>query len=397
MLTSKRGKPMEKLGVAIIGTGNIAPAHVNGYLASQNLCEIRALCDIYPTKAEKLAKRGNLGEQVTITKAYYELMNREDIHLVSLCLPPSLHCQVAVDFLEAGKHVIVEKPMAPSLAECDRMIEAQKKSGKILSVISQNRFRTAPMRVKQLLDQGALGRVLFARVNSMWWRGSAYYDLWWRGTYEKEGGGCTLNHAVHQIDMLQWLIGVPDQVVSVMNNVNHGNSEVEDVSLSILSYPNMVAEINSCLVDHDEKQEFFLATEKASIGIPWYVKSVKQLPNGFYEPNPETEEELNALYESLPSLMAEGHEAQLENVLQAVIDGTEPLVTGEEGRKAVELICAMYKSSTEHKSVSLPLVKDDPFYTTEGMLERMVRYHKKLRSVENLEDSGEISLGTMGK
>ncbi len=95
--------------------------------------------------------------------------------------------------------------------------------------------------------------------------------------------------------MLQWLIGVPDQVVSVMGNVDHSNSEVEDVSLSILSYPNMVAEVNSCLVDHDEKQEFFLATEKASVGIPWYVKSAKQLPNGFIQPNPETEVELKCI------------------------------------------------------------------------------------------------------
>ncbi|NLE15295.1 MAG: Gfo/Idh/MocA family oxidoreductase, partial [Spirochaetales bacterium] len=277
---------MKKLGVAIIGAGNIAPAHIRGYQNSHELCEIKGLCDIYPEKARKLSNRFGLSD-VSIVEDYHSLLDRQDIDLVSLCLPPSQHCQATVDFLSAGKHVIVEKPMAPSLDECDLMIAAQQRSGKVLSVISQNRFRTAPMRVKQLLDEGALGRVLFTRVNSMWWRGSNYYDLWWRGTYEKEGGGCTLNHAVHQIDILQWLIGMPDSVVSVMSNVNHTNSEVEDVSLSILSYPGSVAEVNASLVDHDEKQEFFFAAEKASIGIPWYVKSVKQLPNGFYEPNPE--------------------------------------------------------------------------------------------------------------
>jgi len=386
---------MKKLGVAIIGAGNIAPAHIRGYQYSHELCEIKALCDIYPEKARKLSDRFEL-PQASIVEDYQNLLGRDDIDLVSLCLPPSQHCQAAVDFLSAGKHVIVEKPMAPSLAECDRMIAAQQASGKVLSVISQNRFRTAPMRVKQLLEDGVMGRVLFARVNSMWWRGSNYYDLWWRGTYEKEGGGCTLNHAVHQIDILQWLIGVPDSVVSVMSNVNHTNSEVEDVSLSILSYSDSVAEVNASLVDHDEKQEFFFAAEKASIGIPWYCKSVKQLPNGFYEPNPAMESELEKLYQSLPSLPVEGHEAQLENVLKAVLDGSQPLVTGSEGRKAVELICAMYKSSTEGVRVALPLAKDDPFYTTEGMLARMVRYHKKGKSVENLEDS-EISHGTMGK
>ena len=386
---------MKKLGVAIIGTGNIAPAHLMGYLNLKSLCELVSLCDIYVDKAKHLAQRGEL-TQLTLTDDYHELMDREDIDVVSLCLPPSLHCQVAVDFLRAGKHVIVEKPMAPSLAECDRMIEAQKASGKVLSIISQNRFRTAPMRMKTLLEQGQLGRVLFARVNSMWWRGSNYYDLWWRGTYEKEGGGCTLNHAVHQIDILQWLIGMPDAVVSVMSNVAHSNSEVEDVSLSILSYQQTIAEVNASLVDHDEKQEFFFATERASVGIPWVAKSVKQRPNGFFEPNPEQEDVLNKLYTSLPSLPVEGHQAQIENILLAIGEGKEPLVTGEEGRKAVELICAMYKASTLHTVVTLPLEKDDSFYTTEGMLARMVRYHKKSKSVENLEES-EISLGAMGK
>lgn len=380
---------MKKLGVAIIGTGNISSTHLRSFLAASDLCEVKALCDLYPHKAQALAAKGNL--VVSITDDYHTLLDRDEIDLVSLCLPPSIHAQVASDFLDAGKHVLVEKPMAPSLEACDRMIEAQERSGKILSVISQNRFFTAPMRVKQLIDDGALGRILFARVNSMWWRGSNYYDLWWRGTYEHEGGGCTLNHAVHQIDILQWLIGFPTSVYSVMRNVNHTNSEVEDLSISILSYPSMVAEVNATLVDHDEKQEFFFAAEKASVGIPWYVKSVKQLPNGFYEPNPVEELRFDTLYEDLEELTLTGHEAQVRDVLSAIIEDKPPLVSGVEGRKAVELITAMYKSSTEGAVVNLPLGKDDPFYTLEGMLPKMNRFYKKSKSVENLED-GEITL-----
>ncbi|MCK9549001.1 MAG: Gfo/Idh/MocA family oxidoreductase [Sphaerochaeta sp.] len=384
---------MKKLGIAIIGCGNIAPAHLEGYGHLPSMCEVRALCDLYTDKAQRLATRFNL-EGCTITADYRDLLARDDIAVVSLCLPPSAHCQVTVDFMDAGKHVIVEKPMAPSLAECDVMIEAQQKSGKILSVISQNRFRVAPMRIKEMLDRGLFGNVLLSRVNSMWWRGSNYYDLWWRGTYEKEGGGCTLNHAVHQIDILQWLIGMPKSVLSVMGNVAHTNSEVEDVSMSILRYDGMLAQVNSSLVDHDEKQEFFFAAEAASFAIPWHVKAVEQLPNGFFKPNPAQEAALNAHYAALPTLAVEAHSAQIEDVLLSVQRGTAPLVDGTEGRKAVELITAMYKSSTEGHEVALPLAADDPFYTTEGMMARMVRYHKKLKSVENLEES-EITLGTM--
>lgn len=177
---------MERLGVAILGAGNIASAHIEGYQSLSHLCRIQALCDIYPEKAHALAETFGL-TGVTVTDAYATLLDRADIHLVSLCLPPSLHAQAAVDFLRAGKHVICEKPMASSLQECDQMIAAQKESGKILSIISQNRFRTAPMRMKALLEKGLLGDVYFARVNSMWWRGSNYYNLWWRGTWEKEG------------------------------------------------------------------------------------------------------------------------------------------------------------------------------------------------------------------
>lgn len=386
---------MKRLGVAIVGMGNIARAHIEGFKNLSDLCDLKALSDIYPQKALKLATQFGLAGAVVV-EDYKALLDRQDIQLVSLCLPPSLHCQIAVDFLEAGKHVICEKPMAPSLEECDHMIEAQKKSGKILSIISQNRFRTAPMRMKALLEQGHLGKVLLARVNSMWWRGSKYYDLWWRGTWEKEGGGCTLNHAVHQIDILQWLIGMPSFVTSVMTNVAHQNSEVEDVSISILQYPSLIAEVNATLVDHDEKQEFFFATEKASVGIPWRVKSVKQLPNGFFEANPKQEEDLQKLYDGMAVMETEGHEAQLADVLNAIQGGRAPLVTGEEGRKAVELVTAMYKSSTEHASVSLPLDKDDPFYHKDSMLALVPRYFKKTASADNLED-GTISLGTMGK
>lgn len=210
------------------------------------------------------------------------------------------------------------------------------------------------------------------------------------------GGGCTLNHAVHQIDILQWLIGMPQSVTSVMSNVAHSNSEVEDLSISVLRYPGMVAEVNASLVDHDEKQEFFFATEKASVGIPWMVKAVKQRPNGFFDPNPEQEQELQNTYDSLDSMDIEGHKAQLRDVLLAITEGKNVLVTGEQGRNAIELITAMYKSSTEHRTVELPLAEDDPFYTKDSMLLRVPRYYEKLVSMENLQEST-ISLGSMEK
>lgn len=381
---------MQTLGVAIIGCGGIAKAHIEAYQQLSQMCEIRALCDIYPHKMGNLKQLYSL-ENVFETEDYHQVLNRPDIQLVSICLPPSLHCQVSVDSLKAGKHVLCEKPMAPSLSECDLMIQAEKESGRKLSIVAQNRFKTDAMHMKTLLSEGLLGKVLLARVNSMWWRGSNYYDLWWRGTYEKEGGGCTLNHAVHQIDILLWLLGMPESVYSVMANVAHTNSEVEDLSLSILSYEGMLAQVDAALVDHDEKQEFFFACERASVGIPWMIKACKQRPNGFFDPNPQQEEKLQYYVQGLPILGRERHAGQIENVMRSILEQEDLLVTSQDGRNAVELISAMYKSATLRQNVVLPLQPDDPFYTQEGMLNHAVRYHKKLKSVDNLKDA-EITL-----
>lgn len=381
---------MQTLNVAIIGCGGIAKAHIEAYQLLGQGCVIRALCDIYQQKMESLKEHYLLGN-VFMTEDYHQLLKDDDIQLVSVCLPPSLHCQVSVDCLLAGKHVLCEKPMAPSLSECDLMMQAEQKSGKLLSIVAQNRFKTDAMRMKTLFEEGKLGKVLLARVNSMWWRGTKYYDLWWRGTYEMEGGGCTLNHAVHQIDILLWLLGMPKSVYSVMANVGHPNSEVEDVSLSLLSYEGMLAQIDTSLVDHDEKQEFFFACEKASVGIPWMLKACKQRPNGFLDPNPEQAETLQSYVQSLPELDTQRHAAQIEDVVHAILQRKAPLVTSQDGRNAIELISAMYKSATFAQNVVLPLQPDDPFYTQEGLQKYAIRYHKKQKSMENLEDA-EITL-----
>lgn len=382
---------MKKVGIAIIGTGAIAPAHLKGYLMFPDLCEIKALCDIYPEKAQKLAKEYSL--EVLITSDYTALLDRDDIDAVSICLPPYLHSQVSIACLKAGKNVLCEKPMAASLEECDQMISAQEESGKLLSIVSQNRFRTPMMKMKTLLDSGIAGKINYIAVNSLWWRGPSYYDLWWRGTWEHESGGCTINHAVHQIDILQWLIGIPQSITSVMANVAHPNSECEDLSLSILKYPKMLAEVNASIVNHDGQQEFVFQTEKARLSIPWVLAAVKAKNNGFPEPNTEVENTIQKAYEALPSLSVEAHPAQIQNFLKAILNREKLFIDGVEGRKVIELISAIYKSASLHVNVTLPLDSSDIFYHKDTMIQAVPKFHKKTKSIENFE-SNEISLGS---
>jgi len=377
--------------VAIIGTGAISGAHIEAYLQFPQRCKIVALCDLNPDKAE--AKRAQYGLDARVVSDYRELF-QDGIDLVSLCLPLYVHAPATIDFLKAGSHVIVEKPMASSLKECDEMIEAAKHSGKLLSVIAQNRFRNPIMKLKQVLDSGLAGRILHAQADSLWWRGHCYYDLWWRGTWEKEGGGPTLNHAVHHIDGLLWMLGRPSEVLASMTNVAHDNAEVEDLSIAILKYPSgALGQLTSSVVHHGEEQQYVFQGERARISAPWRVAASTSLPNGFPERNRALEEEIQRYDDGLPKLPYEGHTGQIENVLNAIEHGTSLMIDGESGRSTLELIMSIYKSASTGMAVKLPLQPDDPFYTREGVLQSVPYFYPKTKSVEHLADVG-ITLGS---
>lgn len=377
--------------VAIIGTGAISTAHIEAYLQFPDRCKITALCDLYPEKAA--AKRTQFGLDAKVVSDHRELLDG-DIDLVSICLPPYVHAPVTIDFLNAGSHVIVEKPMASSLKECDEMIEAAKRSGKLLSVVAQNRFRGPIMKLKQVLDSGLAGKILHAQVDSYWWRGHCYYDLWWRGTWEKEGGGPTLNHAVHHIDGLLWMLGRPSEVKAYMSNVAHDNAEVEDLSIAILKYPSgALGQLTSSVVHHGEEQQYVFQGEHARISAPWRVTASISKPNGFPERNEALEQEIQRYYDELPKLEYEGHAGQIENVLDAIEQGAPLLIDGESGRSTLELIMSIYKAASTGETVKLPLQPDDPFYTREGLLKHVPYFYQKSASVENFADVG-ITLGS---
>lgn len=369
------------LKVAIIGAGAISGAHIEAYLKFGDRCEIVAVSDIYQEKAQQLIERFKLSAKAV--KEYHELLH-EDIDLVSVCTPPYTHAPIAVEFLEAGKHVIVEKPMASSLEECDQMNEAATRSGSILSVVAQNRFKSPMMNLKMMLDRDLIGKIVHVQVDSFWWRGHCYYDLWWRGTWEKEGGGCTLNHAVHHIDALLWMMGKPKELQSFMTNVSHDNAEVEDLSVAMLRYPDgALAQITSSVVHHGEEQQLIFQGSKARISAPWRVKASLSTANGFPAPNESLEEEIQSIYDHLPAVKHEGHAGQIDNVLTAIETGSPVLVDGVSGRDTLELIVGIYKSASLGVKVQLPISPLDPFYTRAGIQAQAVHFFEKNNTIEN--------------
>lgn len=373
------------LKVAIVGTGAISPLHIEGFLSFSDEVTITALCDIYPEKAERIAKRFNL--DVAIYDNHETMLENEQLDLVSVCTPPYVHAEIAIDAMKAGAHAVVEKPMASSLKECDEMNQTAKETGKLLSIISQNRFTNPMWKLKDMLDQKAIGKVLHTQVDSFWWRGHNYYDLWWRGTWEKEGGGCTLNHAVHHLDIFKWLNGMPDEITAVMSNVAHDNAEVEDLSIAIGKYSDgTLATLTSSVVHHGEEQQLVFQGEEGRLSAPFQVYASKAKENGFPEEDTGKMQRLTRQYDALDDLTYEGHTGQLNNVIQSILGKEELVVDGIQGKETLELIMAIYASSQSGEKVTLPLKDTHPFYTKEGVLEKAPRFYEKTGSVDNFED-----------
>lgn len=380
--------------VAIIGTGGISHAHIGAYLKFPERCKIVALVDIIPGKAQKVKEQYGLDCDVYLD--HHEILPL-DIDLVDVCTPPFVHAEISINAMKAGKNVVCEKPMAASLEECDAMLKARDESGKKLSIIAQNRFRKEIRNLKALLDSGMAGPVRHAQIDSFWYRAHCYYDLWWRGTWEKEGGGCTLNHAVHHIDMLGWMMGRPKRVISMLANTAHDNAEVEDLSVSVMEYEGALATVTASVVHHQEEQQVVFQCEKAKIAAPYGVYASVPQPNGFplKDPDETFRQQVDAYLATLPEIPYEMHAGQLESVIASLENDTEMAIGGEDGKLALELITAIYKAGATGMPVKMPIGADDPFYTVEGIRASVPHFYEKTTSVTEL--NGEISFGGFGK
>ena len=372
------------LKVMIVGAGAIAPAHIEGFLSFPERVEITHISNPTVAKAEALIEK--YGLKAGASSLFDEQLDAVDI--VSICSPPSTHRDLAVKALEAGKHVLLEKPMAMSLGECDQILAAAEKGNALISVVAQSRFISSISNTMKIIHKGDYGKLLFSQINSFWWRGQSYYDLYWRGLWESEGGGCTLNHAVHHIDLLLWAKGLPVEVNSFLTNLNHQNSEEEDLSMSILKYADgTMSQINASLIHHGEEQKLDFQMEKASVSIPFAVKASTPRSNGFPMDDEDTINKLSDEYKNLPDLKFEHHAGQVGNFLDAIEKGTPLAVSGKDGRNSIELISAVYKSAFTGSGVKLPLKKDDPYYSFPSRVEDATRFHKKTKSVKGFDDS----------
>jgi len=352
----------------IIGCGKVAHLHAQ---ALQNLEE----SDFTAVFSRTLKKAIDFGDQYAV-RGYYnitQMIQEEKLDLVIVCTPHPNHLDPTNEALEAGAHVLVEKPLASSLEDCDAMITTAKKYGRKLGVISQRRWYESVIRVKKAIKDGKIGKPVLGTVNMLGWRDENYYnsDLW-RGTWKHEGGGVLVNQAPHQLDVLQWFMGDIDEVYGSWANMNHPYIEVEDTALAIVKFKG--GGLGNIIVSNSQKPGIYgkiqiHGSNGASVGVQpeggamfiagmsniaeppvndlWTIPGEEQLLDQWIQ---EDTEHFNTIDATVYHI-----ERQIEDFLQAINEGREPLVTGEEGRKTVELFTAIYRSQRDNKSIKFPL------------------------------------------
>jgi UDP-N-acetyl-2-amino-2-deoxyglucuronate dehydrogenase len=324
---------------AIVGAGVIGQSHAKA-LDTLEGSELVAVADVVPGMAEALAAPRGADAVDDLAK----VLARDDVDAVSICVPSGLHADIAVAALEAGKHVLIEKPIDVTLAAADRIIEAERRSGRVATVISQRRFQPSFAFLRKEIQAGRLGRLTSGIAESPFWRSQSYYDSGgWRGTWKLDGGGALMNQGIHVLDLLVWMLGEPVEVSAYAATLAHERIEVEDtVAGTILFASGAIGTIT--------------ATTAASPG-----RTVRLTVNGDAGSAIVDADRLEYLHTSdretgaaanQSSLIAElqhptdpGHAAQYEDFVAAVQDGRPPAVTTTDGRRALAVIVAIYESA----------------------------------------------------
>ncbi|MCP2031998.1 putative dehydrogenase [Okibacterium sp. HSC-33S16] len=342
------------LRAALVGTGSVARLHAEA-LALLPHVELVAAADPLPGRAAEFASTHSIPAAF---ESLEELLTATDVDVVHLCTPPGGHAKQTRLVFEAGAHVIVEKPPALSLAEVDEMTDAARTAGKYLAVVFQQRTGTAATHVKALLDSGALGRPLLATCSTLWYRGSDYYSVPWRGKWDTEGGGTTLSHGIHQVDLLAYLLGewatVNGQLWRLARDL-----ETEDASTGTIVFESgAVASVLSSVVSPREASVIRIDTENATIELEHLYGHGHA--NWRITPAAHVSEADAAAWEFPDAEEPSGHDALLFEVYSALAQGDPLPAVAAEPTRALEIVAALYASAREGISVDRSRVVDEP-------------------------------------
>lgn len=348
-------------GFGIFGCGMISHFHAKA-IGDIRGAKFVACCSNRKSSAEKLANEYG-------ARAYDSLAQMLDdpkVDIVTICTPSGAHLEPAVAAANAGKHVIVEKPLEVTLKRCDKIIEACEKNGVLVSTIFPSRFHDSSQTLKQAIDSGKFGRLTLGDAYVKWFRTQEYYDSGaWRGTWALDGGGALMNQAIHSVDLLTWLMGPVESITAQTSTLAHERIEVEDVAVAALrfkngalgvieattaAYPGMLKKIeihgstgSAVIEEEDIKSWQFAKMTARDKQIAARLETLTKTGGGAADP---------------AAIGHAAHAHQFRDVINAIKRGTDPAIDGVEGRRSVETILAIYQSAQSGRRVQLPLKKD---------------------------------------
>ncbi len=340
---------MAQVGFAIIGCGNIGPVHAEAINQARD-AKLIAVSDIVEKNARKLAKQYG----ADCYTDYEKMLERDDIAVVNLCVPSGMRAEMAEACAAAGKHVLAEKPLEVNTKRIDRIIKATDSAGVQLGCIFQSRFAEGPRRIHNAVEKGRFGKLVLGDAYIKWYRSQAYYDSGeWRGTRALDGGGALMNQGIHQIDLLVWFMGDVKRVRAQTTLVGHDGLEVEDLACAMLEFENgamgVIEGSTACWPGHPARIEVHGTNGSAVLEdskLRFWQFSKRTTTDRKIEAELHEESELGSgAADPLNSLKVEGHKRQIQDFARSLKQGKPPFIEGREGRRAVELIEAIYKSA----------------------------------------------------
>ncbi len=339
---------MKKLKIGIVGCGTIADIHAQAIQKSENA----ELHSIY-SRTEKNVKK--CGEKFSVKwfTDWDKFISDSDLDIVSICTPNGNHLEYGEKVAEAGKHVVVEKPIEVTLKRANILIEKCKKNNVQLAVIYQSRFMPEIIELKKQIEQNEIGKIFMGDAYIKWFRNQEYYDSGaWRGTFELDGGGVLINQGIHTIDLLQWLMGDVETIYGKVGTFTHENLEGEDNAVAVIKYKSGAIGVieGSTSVQPAQSRRIELHGKNGSVTID---NNDVKISIGEEQQIEDKKVKTTGASSPLDGFSIEPHKKQFESIVNAINTNSTPSVSGEDSLKSLAIVLAIYESSKFNTEINL--------------------------------------------
>ena len=354
---------MRKLRFALIGCGRISSNHLKAIIDNYEDANLVSVCDVLIERAElkadeyvrKAKEKNILVKKPKVYTEYQEMLKGEDVDICSICTESGYHADISIYCMKLKKHVLVEKPMAMSLIDADRMIQIAQKHNLKLVVCYQNRFNPPIQKLRQAINEGKFGRIFAGTARILWNRDREYYNkAKWRGTWKLDGG-CLINQCSHNIDLLQWMIDSEiDSVYGQTGNYLHPCIQTEDYGSIIIRFKNgSIGNIEGtiCVYPKNLEETLTILGEKGTVVIGGLA--VNKILVWDFKDKKESLEQIQKEYGlEVKNVYGIGHSSLYKNLIDSIRDNNTPLIDGNEGKKSLSIILMAYKSQKYSQTIN---------------------------------------------